>query len=397
VASDCIVPVVRVSNVKEHPNAALLCVVEVLGYQMVSALVEDPEGPLTRLFVKDKRDERGRRVPADDAHTLHGAETEAIRFKFPYAEGDRGVYFPADTLIPEEWAEKFGVRHYLHGPNKDRVKHAKLRGEPSFGVLVRLPEDVDWEVGKNVAEYYGAQKYLPPVKFRGGDIAPYDNDIDPHFVKYTNIQNGKLLFEKFLAGEEVVATEKVHGCNSRVSVIGSLELAGSHTTRKKRPDEGDEKRHQGGASTYWYPWSIPGVADMLHHLQETHNVVILFGEIYGLQSLKYGIDRRKGLGYRAFDLYVDGKYLDWPEVEKICAEFGVPTVPVLYRGLFDLAKIQEVSKGNSVIDGANHIREGVVVKPVKERRDPALGRVILKFLSDDYLLSKHKKKDTTDV
>jgi hypothetical protein len=38
-----------------------------------------------------------------------------------------------------------------------------------------------------------------------------------------------------------------------------------------------------------------------------------------------------------------------------------------------------------------------VVRPAKERRDPALGRVVLKFISPEYDLSKHKKKDTTDL
>ena len=45
----------------------------------------------------------------------------------------------------------------------------------------------------------------------------------------------------------------------------------------------------------------------------------------------------------------------------------------------------------------DNIREGVVVRPAVERRDPALGRVVLKFISPEYDLSKHKKKDTTDL
>ena len=50
----------------------------------------------------------------------------------------------------------------------------------------------------------------------------------------------------------------------------------------------------------------------------------------------------------------------------------------------------EIALGDSVIPGAKHMKEGVVVKPVKERRDPDLGRVQLKIVSPRYL---EKAKD----
>jgi hypothetical protein len=42
-----------------------------------------------------------------------------------------------------------------------------------------------------------------------------------------------------------------------------------------------------------------------------------------------------------------------------------------------------------------HMREGVVVKPARERTDPKVGRVILKYVSDTYLFGD--KTDFTDV
>jgi hypothetical protein len=49
--------------------------------------------------------------------------------------------------------------------------------------------------------------------------------------------------------------------------------------------------------------------------------------------------------------------------------------------------------------GGGHIREGVVVKPTIERTDPKIGRVVLKYLNDDYLLQKESGRvsDTCDV
>jgi hypothetical protein len=75
----------------------------------------------------------------------------------------------------------------------------------------------------------------------------------------------------------------------------------------------------------------------------------------------------------------------------------VPTVPVLYRGPFSLQKMKELADGNSTLTGADHIREGVVVKPVKERTHPKVGRLALKYIGIQYSLSKHQDMDTKDV
>ena len=71
-----------------------------------------------------------------------------------------------------------------------------------------------------------------------------------------------------------------------------------------------------------------------------------------------------------------------------CAEFGVETVPVLYRGPYDLGTIKVLSEGPTTL-GADHIREGVVVKPAAERTDPKVGRVCLKYIGDPYLFAKN--------
>lgn len=77
--------------------------------------------------------------------------------KGEYTAGQKIVYFPIDTLLPPEVSGRFGVTKYL---SRQRIRCARLRGEPSFG-LVMLP-DQDWPPGTNVAAYYGAQKYKPP-------------------------------------------------------------------------------------------------------------------------------------------------------------------------------------------------------------------------------------------
>lgn len=343
--SSLIVTVAEVEELKTHPNADALEIARILGWQIV------------------------------------------VR-KGEYQVGDRVVYFPPDTVLPQEVSDRFGVTKYL---SKGRIRCARLRGEPSFGLAVR-PDDPSWGVGQDVAAHYGAAKYQPPLRVSAGD-AEVDH---PLFTTYTEIENMRNFPAVFEPGEPVVLTEKIHGTNCRVGVIEGAWMAGSKGLRRKRP-EGDAF----AGSTYWYPFALPEVRGLLEALGAAHRQVILFGEVYGskIQSLHYGHKGR--LGFRAFDLLVDGVYLGWPELQARCAAHGVETVPVVAELPFALAQVRALSGGRTlVMDGdrdgeEGHLREGVVVRPLIERRHPAVGRVILKYVSDAYLFGD--KTDFTDV
>jgi RNA ligase (TIGR02306 family) len=328
--------------------------------------------------------------------------------KNSYKDGDVGVYFPADTLLPEEWAEKFGVRNFLKGKEKDRVGKIRLRGEPSFGLIARIPDEVSWNVGDNVAEYFGCKKYEPPIRASAGDAAKYDENLDPLIERYTDIQNGRIFTEVFQEGEEVVATEKLHGTNSRVGIVRDVDVfAASMSVRRKRPEKKDVPGlvaefddAEMKANTYWFPWTLKPVQDLINSFCDgDHKVITLYGEVYGgsVQSLDYGIPKGRGLGFRAFDLCIDGRYVDWVDFRALCEKYEVPMVPVLYQGPYSMSKMKELADGDTTLEGASHIREGIVVKPVRERLDPKVGRAVVKIIGTEYELSKHKEKDTKDV
>ncbi len=91
---------------------------------------------------------------------------------------------------------------------------------------------------------------------------------------------------------------------------------------------------------------------------------------------------------------MDGQFLDWPDFATLCAQVEVATVPVLYEGPFSLEVVRQYSAGKTTF-ADTHIREGVVVKPYRERTHPVIGRVVLKYLSDAYLFDD-KKSDYTE-
>ncbi len=320
---------------------------------------------------------------ADALELAHVLGWQLVVKKGDYQIGDRIVYFPVDTVLPLEVSERFGVTRYL---SKQRIRCAKLRGEPSFGLAVK-PDNEEWRVGENVAEYYHAQKYEPPVRPGPGD-AEQDH---PLFGEYTDIENMRNFPSVFEDGEPVVLSEKIHGTQGRVGIIEGELMAGSKAVRRKRP--ADDRFVE---SIYWYPYSLEPVRHLVEQLGQFHRQVILFGEVYGskIQSFHYGF--KGALGFRAFDLLLDGKYVDWPDFSALCEKYSVERVPIVATIPFSLDEVKRYSEGKTLLMQQDaHIREGVVVKPLYERTDPKLGRVVLKYVSDSYLFGE--KTDYTDV
>lgn len=353
--SSIVVNVAEVEEVLPHPNADRLALARIRGWQAVIRKRQDgsPE----------------------------------------FAPGERVVYIPPGSTLPRQMAERLGVVNYLsertniEGERELVVKQVRLRGEPSFGLVI-APADPDWPVGFDVREHYGIGKFQPPVKFTAGDSEAQH----PLFHRYTDIENLRDFPEVFAVGEEVVVSEKIHGTNSRIGMVEGALLAGSHGLQRRRPEP-----EAMATNTYWFPATQEPVMRLLEDLAERHRVVILYGEIYGsrIQKLSYGM--RRGLGFAAFDLWVDERYLDPDEFAAECERHGVDTVPLLGRGPFSLDRIAELSRGKTTLPD-QHIREGVVVRPVEERLDPKIGRAILKYLSDDYLLDeKLTAADATDL
>lgn len=310
--------------------------------------------------------------------------------KGSFRPGVRCVYFPIDSLLPRRLSDRLGVTKYLKGLRHDypdrealggRVGAAKLRNVVSYGLIIEC-EDPAWGVGQNVAGHYGVSKWEPPPVLGSDETAP-DH---PLFHRYTDIENWRNFPTAFRDGEEVVITEKLHGTNSRVGLIptdaGPEWMAGSHGQRRRPPAEGEPP------GLYWGPLN-EAVRALLASPRFAGKPTVLFGEIFGagVQDLHYGLTNGQK-AFRAFDLSVNGGYLDHDDFMVVCAKFDVATVPVVYRGPYSPEVVREHTGGLTVL-GARQIREGVVRRPTKDRYSEELtGRLILKSISDDYILRK---------
>ncbi len=323
--------------------------------------------------------------------------TQTINGKGEFHAGQRVVFFPPGILIPQDVSQCLGIQKYLKHAEIDgikcqcRVAACRLRGEPSCGFIIPAPDLLRAHpLGSDVSVMWAARKYEPPIKYFPGDIASEDS----RFHKYTEIENIWRYPDAFPEGLPVRITEKIHGTNSRVGLIsknGEFEfMAGSHHTRRKRPEEGK-------TCIYWRPLEDGAILNLLTHLCDEKNSVIVFGEIYGLgiQDLDYGTKD----GYRVFDISLNGKYLNWEILRAMCQEFGVETVPLLYEGPFRKELVKQFTYGPTTIVHPDQIkssfkdREGCVITPLVEQfYAPTGGRLILKSVSVDYL----DRKDAQD-
>jgi hypothetical protein len=103
----------------------------------------------------------------------------------------------------------------------------------------------------------------------------------------------------------------------------------------------------------------------------------------------YGVEEGDGFIVEIIDIYdtVTEKYLSSAEVSNICYRYGMAEAPTMCAGEWRLVKDIFESYADGKATGANHIREGVVLKKMGEGN-----RKIFKFLSPDYLIHQGKKK-----
>lgn len=330
-----------------------------------------------------------------------------------FKEGDLVAYIPEGAVVPDDVAAKLG----LAGKIGNRLKAIKLRGIVSQGIVypvkdntLELPngETVGVFEGQDVAEVLGITKYVPEIPASlGGEVFASD----PRYTVRFDIENIKRHPSVIVAGEDVVFTEKIHGTFTQVVflpkafiekegldyqdvlsnehglvMVGSKSLSGDGLMFKM--NDANER------NVYV---RVVKDNDMLKMFTEQFadrtEPVIMLGETFGadVQDLKYGYNHRGQSGFRAFAIY-EGmrrrfRVMSSDDLDVVLSKMNIERVPVLYRGPFSKEVMLQYTEGKETVSGKEmHIREGIVIIPREERYDPLFGRVILKSVSNEYLL-----------
>lgn len=383
------VKVRRIDAVEDHPDADRLSICSILGYRAITAKNED------------------------GSHR--------------FAPGDLIVYVPEAAVIPHDLLKHYGYWNdekdtgMLAGKQGDRVKIIRLRGVYSQGLvwpiehgrvwtpsrmegtkLVR--ESLDVSEGDDVAEFFGITKYEPPIPASmNGDaagIAEFALNYD-----FDSIQRWPDFFQP---GEPVEVTEKLHGTFTRISYrrgFGDERLFGANgevaIASKGLGGKGivfiDTEANRSG-NVYVRSAIENALIDKIIAIADQYQAdsVDLFGETFGpgIQKFSYGLAKPQ---FRAFDLRIDGEYLDSPGKAFAFDQFGIEQVPLLYSGGFYIEVIEKLRDSPIDWEGAKHVREGVVItasgsQKHREHNGERM-RPILKAVSPAYLL----KEDGTEI
>lgn len=280
-----------------------------------------------------------------------------------FKPGDRAVYIEPDYTVPTARQEFAFLAK--DGRERHRLKAVRLRGALSFGLLIPVPDDVaDAGVGDNVMDRLGIERYEPPVKLARSDELP-EGEWPQAYASKFDVEALQKFPAILQAGEPVIVTEKIHGANARYLWSGDKFYIGSRG-RWLKPDASHAWRQAADNDPRIEQWC------------KVHPDVVLYGEIYGpVQSLKYGTNK---VAFAAFAASQKG---EWIDTATLIADDTLPTVPVIYRGPFDHGYILPLAETDSDI-APDHMREGIVIVPERERRHEEIGRVALKHISNRY-------------
>lgn len=345
-----------------------------------------------------------------------------------YKTGDLVAYVGENSLIPENVLKKYKFwneekqKGLLAGSKGDRVRGCKLRDVFSMGICIPVKEvtlgysdedhivNIAYELedeyvqeGEDVAELLGITKYEAPIPtqmagevFNAGTLIGVNYDIN-------DLKNYPEVLQE---GEDVQISTKIHGTFCQIVITSNPNIVtddwfkvgnnwitlsskgmGAKGLFLKDNEKNNDNLYIRATKQYFVQLS-----DFLSRIE--HEIITIAGEVFGsgVQDLNYGFKTNQ-TGFRLFDVYLGyrgvGDYVDDDQVDIFCSNTNIPRVPLLYRGpynketVFNLANAPEDSFPN-----CKHIREGIVIKPIKERRHEILGRVVLKTRSIAYLSRK---------
>lgn len=362
---------------------------------------------------------------ADSLSLVHIGGYQAVIRKGQFAIDDLAVYVQPDSVVPMTDAFRFIWEGHvcLDGtvPEKRRrITVRKFRGEWSEGLLLPISDFPELfvtlseskpgarlvEEGEDVSDLLGITHYDPdagtestkgtqanapkrkfrrPKTIRGwfrfllsyltGKHKQHTMDV-PFTVPTYDVEAYKNHLDVFERFEPVVVTEKIHGSNARFLFLEGVMYAGSRTQWKAAD-----------SNCVWRKAlaQMPWIEDWCR----AHEGYALYGEVTPTQkNFNYGCDKGE-VKFFLFDVYnPEGKYVPYSEMGDYGFNddvFSDLLVPVLYYGPFVPEEILKLVDGPSQVPGATHMREGIVIKSVKERHVRGLGRTQLKLVSNAFL------------
>lgn len=379
---------------------------------------------------------------ADSLELINIGGYQVVVKKGQFTVSDLAVYIQPDSVVPQTmpfafiW-ERFTQPDYtpdstaLVPEKRRRITVRKFRGEWSEGLLLPIadfPEltkhngliDVytpDFTEGTDVSDLLGITHYDPdkgtestsgenmsgPRRVNRPHYRPrtvkgwffyllrklglrrderYHSEVIDFEAPVYDVEAYKNHKDAIQDGEIIEVTEKIHGSNARYVFLDGKMYAGSRNLWKSPTSNCVWRK-----ALVQNPW--------IQVICEANPGYILYGEITPTQKgFDYG-NQTGSVRFFLFDIRTpEGEWLTRTEYVNLkgadLVDWKQAQVPEFYSGPFNDGLIKQFVDGPSLVAGANHIKEGIVVRPVTERRVPGLGRPQLKIVSNAFLLKDSK-------
>jgi RNA ligase (TIGR02306 family) len=322
-----------------------------------------------------------------NADRLSMAKCKNLAFQFvtgknQFNVGDKVLYFPIDSLLPQSICEKLNLKGKLSGKDHNRVKSMKLRNEISQGLVSTISQIIDFDykelLSEELTKKLGIEKYEPPVIFlSNGNLVKLPESVSVYDIegadRYQHII--ELLLDK-----EVVISEKMEGTNFSITKEGE-NLFVNQRNNSIQEIEGSEH-------SFWNVARKSGLVETIPNL-EMKNITV-YAELCG-PSIQSNIYKLKQQSLFVFDIKENGKFVSFDRFEEILKMLPsnelLQIAPIVFKGkLKDFLNgetIQSKSNGKSIL--LNIWREGLVIKPLIEDHIQGYGRLIIKQRSPEYL------------
>jgi RNA ligase (TIGR02306 family) len=307
-----------------------------------------------------------------------------------YKNGDEVVFAPEKSVLTGRLLEEYTT--WLAGPEKNRVKAVRLREELSCGIIV--PNELIKSItGKDVTELpegddisglFGITKYVPPIPthLEGEiEVMPSDENMSKHDVEQFGIYASQ-----FVAGERVVASEKIHGSQAvfYLKIMPDGQMI-KWASSKGHTDKGLSIK-ESETNAYWMAakdanlWNL--LANEYKHLATNECVVVqAFGELVPCQGANWSYGKKKP-SVVIFDIRVNKTHIPYDTVSQELKDLWVP---ILYDGQYDPSILQTLANGKEKVSGQElHISEGLVLRPYADRRASDGVRLMVKVISKHY-------------
>lgn len=355
-------------------------------------------------------------TPHNNAEKLEVATVygfQVIVRKGQYQVGDKVVYIPIDSILPQKLEQTIFPPDAKVKLNNSRVRQIRLRGLASQGMLID-PKDLASFVNteylsmeQDLAAILDVRKYEPPLPGPAQTIGKGKNrnkqSDNPAFHKYNGVNSIKWFPDFFTESEMVVIQEKLHGTNARAGLLPWVPRNLWHKVLKFLKLAPKVEKCYGSNNVEissrmffkgYYGEDLYGaVFKKLNVFDKIKPNETVFGEIIGpsiQKNYEYGLKEHKFVLFDVKVLEADGKqtWLKPDDVEAFAKERGFDYIPVLYKGPFNKELAYSLTKGDSEYgDKTQKVREGIVIKASEDYSIEG-NKKALKFVSEVYLDDK---------